>query len=313
MITVNPSEVGTVSSAFDFTFSIDTPSDLVTADIDGQNFYQLNYPVVDTEYTVGVTDNMLYPIGGGSHIITLHSGEDTATVTFSKNYSLPVVSVATNVGDKKASFILPFTIKNATSEHPALVAYMDAPITPIFQTDDASAINSITIDVSELDVGTHSVILAVTNDAGTTTKNTAFNYVNDDKTYTGLKLGYSDDTWDGTILENRIYEETDITYAGKTYKSFEDKTPYDTEGEVVTGGLLAAMSRGVQDAGASTLTKNADGSYTEVSANGISNLVRTDNGYVEVYTDKEGNVLTKNVYINADGSVSESTTFERAE
>lgn len=313
MITTSTSSVGEVSRTFSFTFSIDTPSDLVTADIDGTEFYQLNYPQINTNYPISVSDNLLASIGGGSHVITVRSGEDTAEVTFSKIPSIPVVSVPSNVGDKKSSFVIPFTIKNAKSEHPALVAYMDTVTTIIFQTDDASNINSITVDVTDLEAGAHSVIIAVTNDAGTTTKNTAFNLVADDKSYTGLKLGYNDDTWDGTVLENRIYEETDVTYAGKTYKSYEDKTPYDTEGEVVTGGLLAAMSRGVQNAGASNLTRNTDGSYTEISANGVSNLVKTDNGYAEVFTDKEGNILTKNVYINADGSVAESTTFERAE
>ena len=285
--------------------------------IDGQDFYQLNFGT-DGDYKVKVSDNTLAVLGGGEHeiVFTLSDAKGktaSATTRFIKTYTLPVVSVPSNVGDKKSSFAIPFTIKNAKSEHPALVAYMDTVTTIIFQTDDASNINSITVDVTDLEAGAHSVIIAVTNDAGTTTKNTAFNLVADDKSYTGLKLGYNDDTWDGTVLENRIYEETDVTYAGKTYKSYEDKTPYDTEGEVVTGGLLAAMSRGVQNAGASNFTRNTDGSYTEISANGVSNLVKTETGYVEVYTDKEGNILTKNVYINADGSVAESTTFERAE
>ena len=317
-ITVDASQgVHSTGFSFDITlFGINDTAD-VKGYIDGQQFYQLNY-AVDGTYSVGVSDNTLMALGGGEHQIEFaltdaKGKQTTATTSFTKLATLPVVSVPSNVGDKKSSFAIPFTIKNAKSEHPALVAYMDTVTTIIFQTDDASNINSITVDVTDLEAGVHSVIIAVTNDAGTTTKNTAFNLVADDKSYTGLKLGYNDDTWDGTVLENRIYEETDVTYAGKTYKSYEDKTPYDTEGEVVTGGLLAAMSRGVQNAGASNLTRNTDGSYTEISANGVSNLVKTDNGYAEVFTDKEGNILTKNVYINADGSVAESTTFERAE
>lgn len=313
MITVNPSAVGTISSEFVFTVSIDTASNLISADIDGMEFYRLNYPQVNTTYTVTVTNNTLKLLSGGNHVITVRSGEDTATVTFTKQYSLPVVSVASNVGDKTGSFALPFTILNAKSEHPSLTVYMDATTDIIFETDDAANVSSVTIDTTELAQGTHSIIIEVTNSAGTTTKTTAFNLTAGDKTYTGLKLGYSDDTWDSTVLENRIYEETDVTYQGQTYKSFEDATPYDTEGEVVTGGLLASLSREVQNAGASTLTRNSDGSYTEISAHGISNLTKTNDGYVEVYTDKEGNVITKNVYINVDGSVSESTVFERAE
>ena len=313
MITVNPSAVGTISSEFVFTVSIDTASDLISADIDGMEFYRLNYPQVNTTYTVTVTNNTLIPLSGGNHVITVRSGEDTATVTFTKQYSLPVVSVASNVGDKTGSFALPFTILNAKSEHPSLSVYMDATTDEIFQTDDAANVSSVTIDVSELAQGTHSIILEVTNAAGTTTKTTAFNLTTGDVTYTGLKLGYSDDTWDGTVVQNRIYTETDVTYLGETYKSFEDATPYDTEGEVVTGGLLASLSREVQNAGASTLTRNSDGSYTEISAHGVSNLTKTSDGYAEVFTDKEGNVITKNVYINVDGSVSESTVFERAE
>ena len=317
-ITVD-ADFGTKSSGFDFDIVLFAINDNATVigNIDGQAFYRLNY-AVDGTYTVRVSDRAIQSIGGGEHTITFELTDArgktaNSTSTFTKIYTLPIVSVASNVGDKKAAFAIPFTIMNAKSEHPALVAYMDTVTTIIFQTDDASNINSITVDVTDLEAGAHSVIIAVTNDAGTTTKNTAFNLVADDKSYTGLKLGYNDDTWDGTVLENRIYEETDVTYAGKTYKSYEDKTPYDTEGEVVTGGLLAAMSRGVQNAGASNLTRNTDGSYTEISANGVSNLVKTDNGYAEVFTDKEGNILTKNVYINADGSVAESTTFERAE
>jgi len=309
---------GEHAEGFTFDISLVAINDnaMVYGYIDGKQFYQLNY-AIDGTYTVKVTDNALAGIAGGEHEITFtlsdkRSKAAHASTTFSKVYNVPVVSVASNVGDKKSNFALPFTIRNAKSEHPALAAYLDSTVTPIFQTDDASAITSITIDVSEIEAGTHSIILAVTNEAGTTTKNTAFNLVTDDKTYTGLKLGYFDDTWDGTVLENRIYTETEVVYAGQTYKSYEDKTPYDTEGEVVTGGLLAAMSRGVLNAGASTLTRNSDGSYTEISANGVSNLARTEDGYVEVYTDKVGNVLTKNVYINTDGSVSESTTYERA-
>lgn len=312
-------DFGDRSSAFDIPIALSGVNDnaTLTGSIDGQVFYQLNYGC-DGDYNVHVSDNTLISLGSGEHqiefaLIDAKGKQATATTMFTKLATLPVLSVASNVGDKKSSFTIPFTIKNAKSEHPALVAYMDTVTTIIFQTDDVSAINSITIDTDGLETGAHSVIISVTNDAGTTTKNVAFNMVTDDKSYTGLKLGYNDDTWDGTVLENRIYEETDVTYAGKTYKSYEDKTPYDTEGEVVTGGLLAAMSRGVQNAGASNLTRNSDGSYTEISANGVSNLVKTDNGYAEVFTDKEGNVLTKNVYINADGSVAESTTYERAE
>lgn len=312
------SDFGSKSEGFEFNITLSSINDnaVVIGKIDGKQFYQLNYAFSGV-YTVRVSDNSVLALSGGEHIITFElvdaRGKTASSLsTFTKIYSVPVVSVASNVGDKKSNFALPFTIRNAKSEHPALAAYLDSTVTPIFQTDDASAITSITVDVSEIEAGTHSIILAVTNEAGTTTKNTAFNLVTDDKTYTGLKLGYFDDTWDGTVLENRIYTETEVTYAGQTYKSYEDKTPYDTEGEVVTGGLLAAMSRGVLNAGASTLTRNSDGSYTEISANGVSNLARTEDGYVEVYTDKVGNVLTKNVYINTDGSVSESTTYERA-
>ena len=96
------------------------------------------------------------------------------------------------------------------------------------------------------------------------------------------------------------------------YKSFEDVTPYQTKGEIVTGGLLASFSRGIQDAGASSFTKNNDGTYTEISANGVSVITPTETGYTEVYTDKENNVLTKNVFFNSDGSVAESVSYERA-
>lgn len=314
MITVIPSAIGTISSAFNFTISIDTASDIVRADIDGSDFYQLNYPETDTEYTVNVTDNMLYSIGGGEHIITVHSGEDTATVTFTKTFTLPVVSVASNLGDKQGAFAVPFSIKNAQSEHPSLSAYVDTTVTPIFTTDDASQINSVTVDnevFSALDNGAHSVIIVVTNDAGSTTKTASFNKTTADSSFSGLKLGYTDDTWDGSVTENRLYEESEVTYLGHTYKSFEDKTPYDTEGEVVTGGLLAAFSRGVQNASSANIQRGADGSYTETSANGVSVLSKTDTGYVEVFTDKEGNTITKNVAFNSDG-VAESTTYRRA-
>ena len=312
------SDFGNRSSAFDIPITLFGINDNATfiGEVDGQAFYQLNF-AVDGNYTVHITDNLLLGLGGGLHQIefslTDMKGKTASGLTqFTKLATVPIVSVPSNVGDKKASFAIPYSIKNAQSEHPALVAYLDAVTDIIYQNDDASTTTSFTVDLTDVDDGVHSVIVAVTNTAGTTTKNVAFNKVSDDKTYTGLKLGYSDDTWDGTVLENRIYEETDVTYAGHTYKSYEDKTPYDTEGEVVTGGLLAAMSRGVQNAGASNLVKNSDGSYTETSANGISNITPTENGYVEVFTDKEGNILTKNVYFNMDGSVAESTTFERA-
>jgi len=312
------SDSGEHAEGFDIPFEVFgiNGSATITGSIDGQQFYRLNF-AIDGLFSARVSDFAISSLGGGSHTITFSLEDErgkttTASTNFIKTYSLPVVSVASNIGDKTSAFVLPFTIRNAQSEHPSLVAYMDTVTEKIFETDDASNINSITVDVSELESGTHSIILSVTNDAGTTTKNTAFNYTVDDTSYTGLKLGYLDDTWDATVVNDRIYTETEVTYDGNTYKSYKDDTPYDTEGEVVTGGLLAAMSRGVQNASASTLTRNADGSYTEISANGVSNLVKTDNGYAEVFTDKEGNILTKNVYINTDGSVSESTTFERA-
>lgn len=317
-IDVDASQGGHASAfSFDITLEGVNGNATVYGYIDNVEFYQLNYGV-DGTYSVNVGDSVLNALGGGSHEISFSLTDSkgksaSATSSFTKIYSLPVVSVASNVGDKTGSFALPFTILNAKSEHPSLSVYMDATTDEIFQTDDAANVSSVTIDTTELAQGTHSIIIEVTNDAGTTTKTTAFNLTAGDKTYTGLKLGYSDDTWDSTVLENRIYEETDVTYQGQTYKSFEDVTPYDTEGEVVTGGLLASLSREVQNAGASTLTRNSDGSYTEISAHGVSNLTRTSDGYVEVYTDKEGNVITKNVYINVDGSVSESTVFERAE
>ena len=318
-ITVDASQ-GEHSTGFSFDivlFGINDNAD-VKGYIDGQQFYQLNY-AIDGTYSVEISDNTLISLGGGEHQITFSLTDAkgktaNATSTFSKLYSLPIVSLASTLGDKTAAFAVPFSIKNAQSEHPSLAAYVDTTVTPIFQTDDASQINSVTVDnevFSALDNGAHSVIIVVTNDAGSTTKTASFNKTVSDSSYSGLKLGYSDDTWDGSITENRLYEESEVTYLGQTYKSFEDKTPYDTEGEVVTGGLLAAFSRGVQNASSANIQRGADGSYTESSANGTSVLSKTDNGYVEVFTDKEGNTLTKNVTFNEDG-VTESTTYTRA-
>lgn len=314
-ITVD-ADLGTISSEFSFDMTLSGINDTATVRgfIDNVEFYRLNN-AYDGTFTVTVSDNMLYNIGGGEHEITF-SLTDAKTKrassysVFTKTFVKPVVSVPSNLGDKIASFPINYSILNAKSEHPSLVAYMDSVTDVIYQTSDASTANSFTVNVNDLSTGSHTVIIAVTNDAGTTTKNVSFNKAVDDGTHAGLKLGYLDDTWDD--VDDRIFAETTVRYQGVNYKSFEDSTPYQTKGEVVTGSLLAAFSRGVQDAGASNLTKNNDGTFTEVSANGVSIITPTETGYTEVYTDKEGNVLTKNVFFNADGSVAESISYERA-
>lgn len=315
VITVD-ADLGTVSGEFSFDMVLSGINDtaMVKGYIDNVEFYQLNY-AFDGTYTVTVSENMLYSIGGGEHEITFNL-TDTKTKraysysVFNKTFTKPIVSVPTNLGDKISSFPVSYTIKNVRSEKPSLVAYMDSVTDVIYQTSDASTAGSFTVNINDIATGSHTIIIAVTNDAGTTTKNVSFNKAVDDGTYTGLKLGYMDDTWDD--VDDRIFAESTVRYEGVNYKSFEDVTPYQTKGEVVTGSLLAAFSRGVQDAGASSLTKNNDGTFTEVSANGVSVITPTDTGYTEVFTDKEGNVLTKNVFFNTDGSVAESISYERA-
>lgn len=311
--------LGEYGSAFDFDIALEYVNGTanVFGYIDGVQFYQLNYGASGT-YKVKVTDSTISSIGGGVHTITF-TGNDTegmsaeASQTFTKTYTYPLVSFATNLGDKTSAFSVSYAIKNVASEKPSLVAYMDTTDNVIIELADASTANSFTIDnFEELEDGSHTIILNVTNQAGTTTKNASFNKVSQSAVFTGLKLGYSDDTWDGTALENRIYSEKNVTYEGQTYKSFEDNTPYDTEGEPVTGALLAAFSRGVQNASASNTVMNANGTLTETSANGTSTITPTADGYTEVYVDKEGNTLTKNTFFNADGSISESTTYVKA-
>lgn len=309
---------GEHGSAFDFPITLSNINNTATLQgyLDGSMFYQLNF-ATDGTYTVFVPDGTVSVLAGGSHQITFVLTDEknksaSASTTFTKTYTKPVVSVASNMGDKIASFAIPFTIKNAKSEHPSLVAYMDSTTDIIFQTNDASNISSVTVNLNGLTSGSHTVILAVTNYAGTTTKNVSFNKAVYDGSTQALKLGYQDDTWDANTVEDRIYTETIVRYEGVNYKSYEDMTPYVTEGDVVTGGLLAALSRGIQNAGASNLIRNSDGTYTETSANGVSVITPTDDGYTEVFTDKENNVLTKNVFFNPDGSVAESTSFERA-
>lgn len=317
VITVDP-DLGTHTDefTFDVTLSGLNGSATLFAMIEDKQFYQLNYAYEST-YRVKVNSNLMFTLGGGEHQITLSLTDKkgktaTATTVFTKRSTKPVVSTATNLGDKIRSFAIALTIKNARSEHPSLAAYMDSLTDLIYQVDDASNISGFPVNINDLSIGSHTVIIAVTNDAGTTTKNVSFNVVGDDVDHLGLKLGYKDDTWDKGQLDNRIYEETTVRYEGVSYKSFEDRTPYETEGEVVTGGLLAALSRGIQDASSSNFVRNSDGTYTETSMNGVSNITVTSDGYIEVYTDREGNVLTKHTFFNSDGTVAESTSFERA-
>ena len=317
VITVDEN-LGTYADEFEFpmTLSDINGSATVIGNIDGQKFYQLNFAYNGT-YNVKVSENLLYTIGGGEHEITFSLTDEktkraSASAIFKKQMTKPIVSVATNLGDKIKSFAIAFSIKNAKSEHPSLAAYMDSVSDIIYQTEDAANVSAFTVNITELASGSHTVIIAVTNEAGTTTKNVSFNVVGDDTDYVGLKLGYSDDTWDKGQLDNRIYEESTVRYEGVSYKSFEDRTPYETEGEVVTGGLLAAFSRGIQNASASSLTPNNDGTYTSRSIDGVSIITPTDTGYSEVFTDKENNVLTKNVFLNTDRSVAESISYERA-
>ena len=315
---INVPILGEYGSAFDFDIALEYVNGTanVFGYIDGVQFYQLNFGASGV-YTVKVTDSTISSIGGGVHTITF-TGNDSegmsaqAEQTFTKTYTYPLVSFATNLGDKTSAFSVNYAIKNVQSEKPSLVAYMDSTDNVIFELDDASTANSFTVDIAELEDGSHTIILVVTNQAGSTTKNASFNKVSQSDVFTGLKLGYSDDTWDGTALENRIYSEREVTYEGQTYKSFEDNTPYDTEGEPVTGALLASLSRGVQNANASNTVMNSNGTITETSANGVSTITPTADGYTEVYVDKEGNTLTKNTFFNADGSISESTTFTKA-
>lgn len=313
--------LGEYNTAFSFDITIVGINEeaTVTGMIDGEKFYQLNY-AKDGTYNVKVTDGVILSLNGGSHTISFsledsRSKTATASTTFVRTSTKPVVAVTANIGVKKASFAIPYTIKNAKSEHPSLMAYMDALTDIIADIPDASIANSILVNsevFNRLSNGSHTVIIVVTNDIGSTTKNVSFTKTNAKENYTGLKLGYKDDTWDADVLTDRIFSEREVNHEGHTYLSFKDETPYETEGEVVTGNLLASFSRGIQNALASNVVQNPDGSYTESSNNGISNLAITEDGYVEVFTDNEGNTLTKNVFFNSDKSIAESTTFTRS-
>ena len=287
--------------------------------LDGELFYQLNYGENGT-YEVTISDNVFYSLAGGEHNITFtltdkRGKSASASSKFEKMFTLPVFTIASDVGDRTGGFSIPITIKNALSEHPSMDVYIDTTTTATYHTDDASQIDNVTITEDiflSLDDGAHSVIVSVTNYAGTTTKTTAFNKVESESTFSGLKLGYSDDTWDSTITENRLYEDSEVEFLGHTYKSFEDKTPYDTEGEVVTGGLLASVSRGILNASSANTTRGNDGAYTETSANGVSILSPTGGGYVETFSDRNGNTLTKRVIFDNNRTLSESITYTRA-
>lgn len=305
--------------SFDITISNLNGRCTVVGEIDGQRFYQLNYGVEGT-YTITLSEGQVLAMSGGEHTIVFYVTDDqgktaTGTTTFIRKPTAPSVSVVTNLGDRKAAFSVNYTIKNVQSERPTLDAYMDSRDNPFISYPDASISNSFTVNnnvFNALDEGSHTIIIDVTNAVGTTTKNVSFNKVIRSESITGLKLGYKDDTWDKTVLEDRIFEERQVDYDGEVYMSFEDKTPYDTEGEVVTGSLLASMSRGIQNALPSNVVTDASGVMTETSANGVSVLTETQDGYIEVITDSEGNTLTKTVFFNNDGTIAESTSFVRS-
>lgn len=313
--------LGEYNTAFSFDLVIGgiNGSATVIGLLDGSEFYRLNY-AKDGTFTILVKESTVLALNGGSHTISF-SLEDkqrktaSASTTFVKTMTVPIVAVPSNVGDKLNAFSVSYTIKNVQTEHPSLNAYMDTESNLIVSLPDAAITNSITIDNSIFDAleeGSHTIIIKVENDEGVTTKTVAFNKTVETEDAINLKLAYNDDTWDGSIVENRIFSETDVSYQGNAYKSFVDETPYDTEGEPVTGNMLASFSRGILNALASNVVRNSDGSYTEKSSSGVSTLTETDNGYTEVYTDKDGNTLTKNVFFNPDGSISESTSLTRS-
>ena len=314
-------ELGEYNTGFSFYMGISGLNGTATVigKIDDNPYYQLNF-AKDGTYKVSIGDGAVLAMNSGEHTLNFSLIDEqnktaSASTTFIRKASNPVVAVASNLGDKKAAFSISYTIKNVQSEHPTLDAFMDAISDPIVSYPDASLHNSIVIDANRFNAlsnGSHTVIISVTNDVGTTNKNVSFNKVTNHETVTGLKLGYKDDTWDKNIVEDRIYQEKEVEYEGKSYLSYADMTPYETEGEVVTGSLLASMSRGIQNALPSNVVVNSDGSMTETGANGISVLTETENGYTEVITDKEGNTLTKNVFFNDDGSIAESTVFTRS-
>ena len=142
-----PDDLGSVSSEFTFEMTLEGINGTATVygSINNANFYQLNF-ATDGKYTVTISDNTLYSMGGGEHdvVFTLTDSKTkraTATSKFNKTYTKPIVSVPTNMGDRIASFSIPYTIKNARSEHPSLVAYMDTVTEVIYQTDDASTVS----------------------------------------------------------------------------------------------------------------------------------------------------------------------------
>lgn len=316
--------LGEHSSEFVFDFSVTGINDSasIIAYIDDNIFYQLNY-ATDGRYSVKVNDSVMTSIGGGSHTIrfTLTDKLDktaTASTTFSKLANKPIVFMANNLGDRTATFTVTYVIKNAYSEHPSLKAYMDSKneSNVIADIADASTTNHFTLSAAkfaDLSEGSHTIITVVTNTAGSTTVNTAFNVVKSGDLHSGLKLGYEDDTWDGTTYPNRIYEQNTVIHNDQEYQTFIDRTPYDTEGESVTGGMLAMLSRGIQNALSANVIVNSDGSLTETSANGTTTLTKTDDGYIEVYTDKDNNTITKQVFFNVDGTIAESTSYVKGE
>lgn len=314
-------ELGEYNTGFSFDIEISNLNGRCTVigELDDSPFYQLNY-ANEGIYSIRLSESLVLALSSGTHTLVFNLVDEqgktaTGTTSFVRTPSFPAVSVVTNLGDRKAAFSVNYTIKNVQSERPTLDAYMDSRDNPFISYPDASISTNFTVNnnvFNALDNGSHTIIIDVTNAVGTTTKNVSFNKVSHTENITGLKLGYKDDTWDKTVLEDRIFEERQVDYDGQLYMSFEDKTPYDTEGEVVTGSLLASMSRGIQNALPSNVVTDASGVMTETSANGVSVLTETQDGYIEVITDSEGNTLTKTVFFNNDGTIAESTSFVRS-